>query len=310
MHVPVLAAHVVDLLGIKPGGTYVDCTAGAGGHAVLIASRLESGRLIALDRDETAVAIARRALAGYAGAQVVHASYAMLCKVIAQCNIDKVDGILIDAGLSSMQLDDPARGFSFQTEGPLDMRMDASCGVMASQYLASVDPDTLACVLREYGDVIPARKLARVISERARHGDMETTNDLRGAILGALKGAGNAMDIARTVFQAVRIAVNRELEELESVLTQSIDLLNPGGRIVAISFHSGEDRIVKRILRDASRPRHVLHPDGRVAEKLPPKMRLLTTKPVTPDVDEIRANSRAHSARLRAAERLYEGSLA
>ncbi|MCL4854803.1 MAG: 16S rRNA (cytosine(1402)-N(4))-methyltransferase RsmH, partial [Bryobacteraceae bacterium] len=177
-HTPVLADAVLKWLDVRPGGTYVDCTAGAGGHSELIAQRLADGRLIALDRDPAAVELARTRLRPFPQAQVVHANYAQLASVLDSLSIRRVHGVLIDAGVSSMQIDDPERGFSLQNDGPLDMRMNPGEGITALEYLISTDSDELADVLRSYGDVKPARRIAKLLAVRAREGRIRTTLDL------------------------------------------------------------------------------------------------------------------------------------
>lgn len=303
-HVPVLASAAIDWLRVREDGTYVDCTAGAGGHASLIAERNPRGRLIALDRDPVAVERARARLAAYPHAKVIHSNYAALTQVLSNEGIERVDGVLIDAGLSSIQLNTPGRGFAFQEEGPLDMRMDTSRGPTAAEFLAGQDEESLARILKEYGDVRPARRIAGAIASRTARGAMETTRDLVEAVSEALPFVKGVPEETRTVFQAIRIAVNDELKGLEEALHGAVEILAPGGRLVVISFHSGEDRIAKNVLRDEARVRRELHPDGRVKQTHPPRLKVLTPGTVTPDAEEVRANPRSHSARLRAAERL------
>lgn len=303
-HIPVLARPAMEWLRIRPGGVYVDCTAGAGGHSELIARQLAGGRLIALDRDPEAVRFATARLQDFTCATVIHANYGRLAEVLAELGVAAADGVLIDAGVSSMQFDDAARGFSLQGDGPLDMRMDQTEGMTALEYLATVDPEELARVLRTYGDVGPARRLAHALSRRARERTLHTTADLVGAIHDALSFVRHMPEEVRTVFQAIRIAVNDELRWLEMGLEQAIDVLAPEGRLVAISFHSGEDRIVKNVLNRAGRPQREFHPDGRVKSIKAPLLRVLTRKPVLPNAAELRENPRAHSAKLRAAERV------
>lgn len=308
MHVPVLPGPALDWLRVRPDGVYVDCTAGYGGHAELIARRLTSGRLLALDRDPEAVDRVRRRLSKFPQVDVVHANYSDLTAVLRERHIAEVDGVLIDAGVSSAQLDDPRRGFSFQADGPLDMRLDARQSTTARDLLMRAAESELVHLLRAYGDVRPAKRIARAIVQRREQGRMNTTADLRDAVFEALSFVTGTPDEVRTVFQAVRIAVNDEYAHLEAGLRAGIDSLAPGGRIVAISFHSGEDRIVKNTLREESRPQRAFHPDGRIAAERPPRLRVLTHKPVTADAAELAANPRAHSARLRAAERLPENA--
>lgn len=304
MHTPVLAGPALEFLRVRENGTYVDCTAGAGGHTALIAARLNEGTVIALDRDEGAVKLARARLKSFPMASVLHRNYGELAAVLAELGIDQVDGILIDAGMSSMQLDDADRGFSLQRQGPLDMRMDRSAGPTAADFLAAVDEVELVRILKEYGDLRKARAIARAIVKRREKEPLKTTQDLAKAVSDVFHFVQGVPEETRTVFQAIRIAVNDEFRWLEAGARQAISLLAPGGRFVGISFHSGEDRILKNVLREASRPRRILKPDGRIEKTIPPTVKLLTPKPVTPSTEEIQANPRAHSARLRAAERL------
>jgi 16S rRNA (cytosine1402-N4)-methyltransferase len=304
----VLAAAVLKWLNIRPEGAFVDCTAGAGGHSELIARQLVGGRLIALDRDPAAVALASERLAIFPQVTVLHANYAQLGSVLNDIGVGPVQGVLIDAGVSSMQIDDPGRGFSLQHEGALDMRMNPTEGMTALEYLAIVDPDELASSLRTFGDVGPARRIAKLLSSRAREGRIRTTVDLVRTVQEALSFVRGIPEEVRTVFQAIRIAVNDELSALSCGVEQAIDCLAPEGRIVAISFHSGEDRVVKNLLNREGRPRREFHPDGRLKHETAPRLRVLTRKPVVPDAAEIQQNPRAHSARLRAAERLREDS--
>ena len=306
MHVPVLPGPVVEWLRIAPGGTYVDCTAGFGGHAELICRQLSGGQLVALDRDPEAVVRVRERLAPFGCAHVVQANYGELVRVLPEFGIARVDGVLIDAGISSMQLDDPRRGFSFQVDGPLDMRLDTTQVRTARQYLAESSEEQIAGVLKEYGDVRPAHRIAKAIKQRANHNALHTTFDLKSAVCEALPFVNGVPEEVRTVFQAVRIAVNDEYRHLELGIGAAIDALAPGGRIVVIAFHSGEDRFVKNVFRDESRPRRTFAADGRVASVQPPRLRVLTPKPVLADEEEVDLNPRAHSAKLRAAERLNE----
>lgn len=306
MHVPVLAEEVFRWLCVREEGVYVDCTVGTGGHARRIAERLTRGRLIALDRDPVAVEAARRGLATFTCVTVLHRNYAELDAALAQLHIEKVDGVVIDAGVSSLQLDDSARGFSFQREGPLDMRMDTTQDLTAEEFLARINAEELTRILKNFGDVRRARRMAAAIVRRRQQAALRSTSDLAAAVADALGGAHGVADETRRVFQAVRIAVNDELRALELGLRHAINALAPRGRLVCIAFHSGEDRIAKNILRDASRPRRELHPDGRLARTVPPVLKLLTPRPIRPTEEEVRANPRAQSGRLRAAERLSE----
>lgn len=308
LHIPVLAQEAVDWLELKPDGTYVDCTAGAGGHSALIAAGLVTGRLLALDRDLNAVKLARERLAPWPTATVVHANYAKLREVLAEAGVMEVDGILLDAGVSSMQIDAPERGFSFQQPGPLDMRMDTGSPGSAREYLATVSEERLAEILRTYGDLRTARRIARAIVQRRQAGTLESTADLAAAVGEAFPALKYAPDEVRTVFQAVRIAVNDELAHLESGVRQALDALAPGGRLVVISFHSGEDRVVKQLFAEYGRRRREFYPDGRVKATVEPVHRVLTAKPVVPGESEMRANPRSKSAKMRVAERMRSGT--
>lgn len=304
MHVPVLAQACIDWLQVRADGTYIDCTAGAGGHAEMIAERLEHGRLIAFDRDPAAADIVRKRLAKYPFAEVHQRNYSELATVLDELGIETVDGILLDAGMSSMQLDDPSRGFSFQAEGPLDMRMDSTQGQTAAQWLASTTTAELAQTLKEFGDVGPAKRLAQSIRQRAGDGNLNTTHDLRAAIQDVLGQAFDKGTVTRQVFQSIRIAVNQELNALDEALPAAIERLNRNGRLIVLSFHSGEDRIVKRVFQTYSRKQRTLNADGTDAAVRPPFIRILTKKPQEPTPEEIADNPRAKSAKLRAAERL------
>ena len=304
-HVPVLAGPALEYLRIQEDGVYVDCTAGAGGHSALIAERLsEKGTLIAIDRDPVAVTLTRERVKSFPQVQVVRGNYQDLAARLAQCGITELDGVLIDAGVSSMQLDDPERGFTFQETGPLDMRMDPEAGASAAEYLERVEESELARILREYGDLKRAKRIAHAICRRRDAAPLETTKDLADVVAEVFDFVQGTPEETRTVFQAIRIEVNEELQGLESVLHQAIDMLRSGGRLVCITFHSGEDRIAKSVFRAAAQKRRALHPDGRVKEVLPAVVKVLTRKPVRPTREEIRVNPRARSAKLRAAEKV------
>ena len=307
-HIPVLADEALHWLRIHPAGIYVDGTAGAGGHSARIAHQLTTGRLIALDRDAEAVARVAKRLSAFSCASVHHANYGSMAAVLAELGVEAVDGVLIDAGLSSLQLDDPNRGFTFQADGPLDMRMDRDSGPAAWEWLKTVTEAELAGVLRTFGDVGPARRIARALCERRAVHKLERTGDVAEAVAEALDFVNGVPEETRTVFQALRMAVNEELRWLEEGLRESVRLLKPGGRIAAIAFHSGEDRVVKNVFREESRVQRLTYPDGRVRDVIPARLRVLTSKPVLPGQEEIRSNPRSKSAKLRAAERRMDES--
>lgn len=308
MHIPVLAHEVMEYLAVQPGGVYVDGTIGMGGHAALIAEAAgPEGRIIGLDRDPEALEYAAKRLASFKGLTLRHANYGCLKETLAVLGVAQVDGVLIDAGVSSFQLDTPARGFSFQAVGPLDMRMDRSGAYeSAAGWLATVSVRELAGILRRFGDVGPAGRIADAIVRRRDAGQLKSTGDLARAVQEGLPFVKNLPEETRTVFQAIRIAVNDEFHWLEEGLRQAIDVLKPGGRLVAIAFHSGEDRIVKTVFREEGRPRRLLFPDGRVRETVPPRIRILNKEPIGPGEEEQIGNPRSKSAKLRAAERRKE----
>jgi 16S rRNA (cytosine1402-N4)-methyltransferase len=309
-HAPVLLDESLEWLALHPAALVVDGTVGGAGHAAAILARTApDGRLIGLDRDGDALAAAAQRLAGFGErVQLVHASFRDLRDVLARLGIAHVDGVLLDLGVSSYQLDTPARGFRFRgdtaAETPLDMRMDASAGSDAAQLLSRASADQLEDWLRRYGDVRGARRLARALVAARERAPLRTAADLVRVIGEAGVGGGRRHDPATLVFQALRIATNDELGALAAGLDAAIDVLRPGGRLVVIAYHSAEDRIVKNGLRDAARgctcPPHVpvCVCGGQV------RLRVLTRKPVSPGDAEVARNPRSRSARLRAAERV------
>jgi 16S rRNA (cytosine1402-N4)-methyltransferase len=302
-HVPVLAVEAVDALRIRADGNYVDCTFGRGGHSRLILQRMgRGGRLIALDRDPDAVAVGMKWTDPRF--EIVHSGFSKLEEVLRVRGVAGVDGVLLDLGVSSAQLEDATRGFSFRLDGPLDMRMDTGKGASAAEWLAKAGERELEEVLKEYGEERFAKQIARaVVAARAR-GPVTTTRQFAEVVAKAVRTREPGQDPATRSFQALRIRTNAELEELSLVLPQAVASLNPGGRLVVISFHSLEDRIVKRFLRDASvaaaLPRRM---PVRAAELPKPRLRL-EGKPVRPSAAEVSRNPRARSAVMRIAERL------
>jgi 16S rRNA (cytosine1402-N4)-methyltransferase len=302
-HLPVLLRGAVDALEVKAEGVYVDCTFGRGGHSREILRRLGSrGRLLALDRDLEAVTAAQQI--DDARLIVLHVSFGRLQEALEAEGIVKVDGILLDLGLSSPQLDNAGRGFSFRLDGPLDMRMDSSRGTTAAQWLASASERQLGEVIKTYGEERFARQIARAIIAARSGRAIHSTRELAQIVEDAVRTREPGQDPATRTFQAIRIFINQELEELSLALSQCPELLEDSGRLVVISFHSLEDRIVKRFIRDQAQPTPV--PRGlavREADREPPRLRLIGI-PVRPSQSETAANPRARSAVMRVAEKL------
>jgi len=300
-HKTVLLEEAVDALAIRPDGAYVDATFGRGGHSRLILDRLSrSGRLVALDRDPQAVAAATRI--SDARLSVVHASFAELAGVLERLGLEGVDGVLLDLGVSSPQLDDAARGFSFRRDGPLDMRMDTSRGQTAAQWLGTAGEAEIREVIRDYGEERFAKQIAKAIVAARERGPVVTTGQLADIVGAAVRTREKNKDPATRTFQAVRIYLNQELAHLSLALPQILDSLTPGARLAVISFHSLEDRIVKRFMREAARADVPIRLPLRARELPQPRLRLIG-KPVRPSMDEVAANPRARSATLRVAER-------
>ena len=291
-HVPVLTAEVVRHLRPERGGLFVDCTVGLGGHSRAL---VEGGatRVIGLDRDEDALARARVALAAWSDrVELVHADFRAIDAVLDSRAVSLVDGALADLGVSSLQLDAPGRGFSFQRDEPLDMRMDRSGGETAADLVARSTERELADAIFAYGEERFSRRIARALVEARRDAPVDTTGRLASIVRRAIPRRGYMrIDPATRTFQALRIWVNRELEGLDRFLEAAARRLRAGGRLVVITFHSLEDRIVKHTLRALERSHDAA-------------VKVLTKKPIVPSEDEIGRNPRARSAKLRAAERL------
>ncbi len=304
-HLPVLLDEVLENLAIKPGGMYVDATFGRGGHSQAILNQLGThGRLFALDKDPEAITHARKLFVKDARFSIAHGSFATLQAYLERegC-FGKVDGILLDLGVSSPQLDDPDRGFSFMRDGKLDMRMDSSQGMDAAEWLATVEENTLANVLWEYGEERFSRRIARSIVAKRQEAPMTTTKQLAEIVSAAIPRWQKGKHPATRSFQAIRIAVNQELDDLEQVLAQSLEALTVGGRLAVISFHSLEDRLVKRFIQ-----RHEqgdVFPAGMPIKQAMYKRRLKRLgRAIKPSAREIAFNPRARSAILRIAEKL------
>ncbi|HEY3017378.1 MAG TPA: 16S rRNA (cytosine(1402)-N(4))-methyltransferase RsmH [Gaiellaceae bacterium] len=301
-HVPVLADEVRELLAVKPGETVVDATFGAGGHASVLAADLQGrGKLIAIDRDPGARAYFDR-LAERARVQTrfLRGDFAVVLEQLAQ-NGAEADAVLLDLGVSSMQIDRPERGFSYTADAPLDMRMDPSADVTAAGIVNEAAERDLATIFKRYGEERYARQIARAIVRRRKERPFERTGDLVDTIKAAIPAPARFGDghPAKRVFQALRIAVNDELGALEAALPSAFSMLRPGGRLAVISFHSLEDRIVKRFMRDLERGCDC-PPDFPVCVcGKEPQLRSLSRKAIRPSARETAANPRASSARLR-----------
>jgi 16S rRNA (cytosine1402-N4)-methyltransferase len=296
------AVDALDLTGARASGIYIDGTFGRGGHSRLILSRLSAdGRLVAFDKDPQAIATAEQVLD--ARFSIVHDSFATMKQALAARGIRQVDGILLDLGISSPQVDDAARGFSFRNDGPLDMRMDTTRGVSAAEWLAGVPEQQLEKVIRDYGEERFAFQIAKAIVARRAIEPISGTRQLASIVANAVKTREKGKDPATRTFQAIRIFVNQELEDLEAGLSAAYDMLAPGARLAVISFHSLEDRMVKQFLASKAK---VEQPDRRLpirAVDLPqPQMTLIDR--IKPSDSEVEANPRARSAVLRVAQRV------
>ena len=301
LHATVLLHEAVEALQIKADGIYVDGTFGRGGHSRLILEKLgEAGRLIAFDKDPAAVA------AGQAIADprfmMVHSGFTHLAEVLRKLAVGGVDGVLLDLGVSSPQLDDRQRGFSFRFDAPLDMRMDTSSGQTAAEWLATVDEGLLGEVIRDYGEERFAKQIARALVAARQEHPIDTTHKLSEVVAQAVRTREPGKNPATRTFQAIRIYLNQELEELARVLPQCVDCLRPAGRIVVISFHSLEDRMVKHFLRDMARGDKLPHKLPIRAADIPAGRLHLVGKAVRATAQEVADNPRARSAVMRVAE--------
>ncbi|MEJ2592981.1 MAG: 16S rRNA (cytosine(1402)-N(4))-methyltransferase RsmH [Candidatus Thiodiazotropha sp.] len=304
-HLSVLLRPSVEGLNVDPAGVYVDGTFGRGGHSRLILDALGSeGRLIAIDRDPQAVAHAERMFAGDPRFSIVYGSFAMLAEVVQQAGLTgRVNGVLLDLGVSSPQLDEAERGFSFAKDGPLDMRMDPGQGESAAAWIARAEAAEIAGVLKTYGEERYAKRIAHAIVEARAEAPITTTGRLAEVISRANASWEKGKHPATRSFQAIRIHINGELEALKACLDRVLEVLAPGGRLAVISFHSLEDRIVKRFMRDQAKGDSF--PPGVPVrqDQLRPRLRLVG-KAIHADAAEGAANPRARSAVLRVAERL------
>jgi 16S rRNA (cytosine1402-N4)-methyltransferase len=304
-HVPVLLEPVLDGLNIRADGCYIDGTFGRGGHSRAILERLgPAGRLLAIDRDPQAIAGVGSALQSDSRFTLVKGEFRELKEhAIERKLLGKVDGLLLDLGVSSPQLDEAARGFSFQADGPLDMRMDPSGGISAASWLEKVGERELKKVLSQLGEERFAGRIARAIVAARAEQPLRTTRELADLVKAVVPARGQRKNPATRTFQAIRIFINQELEQLEAALHASLELLCPGGRLCVISFHSLEDRRVKRFMRDASLEPEQYRGLPEIPQEYRPRMRRIG-KVVTASAEEVAANVRSRSARLRIAERL------
>ncbi|HJB25125.1 MAG TPA: 16S rRNA (cytosine(1402)-N(4))-methyltransferase RsmH [Firmicutes bacterium] len=303
-HISVLLHECIEGLAIKPDGIYVDGTAGGAGHSREIAKRLTTGRLFALDRDPDAVEIASDRLSAYPCAQVIHANFADLKQVLENLHLQQVDGVLLDLGVSSHQLDVAERGFSYHADAPLDMRMSQE-GYSARDLVNTCEETELARILFEYGEEKFSRRIAAaIVKERQQH-PIETTGQLSEIIRNAVPAKSRReKNPSRRSFQAIRIAVNSELDNLSKALDDVFDCLKPGGRFAVITFHSLEDRMVKQKFKSMAQgctcpPEFPVCVCGNK-----PKIKLITRKPIEAGEEELAANPRSRSAKLRVAEKL------
>ncbi|MYZ54023.1 16S rRNA (cytosine(1402)-N(4))-methyltransferase RsmH [Malikia spinosa] len=296
-HCTVLLDEAVDSLEVRPDGHYIDATFGRGGHSRLILSRLGAeGRLTGFDKDPQAVAVADALALADPRFSIRHEGFKFMAELPAAC----ADGILMDLGVSSPQIDDPARGFSFRHDGPLDMRMDPSRGESVADWLAEAEIPQMAEVIRDYGEERFAQQIAKAIDRRRQErGPLRTTAELAEVVAGAVKTREPGKDPATRTFQALRIFINAELEELQQALSASLRVLRPGGRLVVISFHSLEDRIVKQFIAQHSKEVY----DRRAPFAAPKPMALRSIERIMPGEREVAANPRARSAVMRVAER-------
>ncbi|APR03724.1 16S rRNA (cytosine(1402)-N(4))-methyltransferase RsmH [Thauera chlorobenzoica] len=301
-HVTVLLDEAVDALAIRGDGIYVDGTFGRGGHSRAVLARLgAAGRLIAFDRDPAAIE-AGQAL-GDPRLTLVHAPFSDLDETLGRLGVARVDGVLLDLGVSSPQLDDAARGMSFRFDAPLDMRMDTSRGHTAAEWLAEASVGQITEVIRDYGEERFAHAIAKALAAARTGGAVATTGQLAAIVEKAVRTREPGQHPATRTFQALRIFINQELEELSRVLPACVDRLGAGGRLVVISFHSLEDRIVKRFMRDASRPPVLPRRLPVRAADLPAPRLKLVGRALRPGEAEVAANPRARSAVMRVAER-------
>jgi 16S rRNA (cytosine1402-N4)-methyltransferase len=309
-HVPVLLEEILEFLRCLPSGTFVDCTVGLGGHARAILERIRpSGGLIAIDADTEALREARRNLAAWKEkVTCVQASYRRLSETLQRLGVRDVAGILLDLGMSSAQVESPSRGFSFSRRGPLDMRYDRRQPLTAADIVNRYPEKNLVKILREFGEEKAAKRIAAAIVRRREESPLSTTDELAELVASVARPRRGGIHPATKAFQALRVAVNDELGALSEALPQAIEVLRPGGRLIVLSYHSLEDRIVKQTFRGFEKgcvcpPSFPVCRCGRVSE-----VEVLTRKPMRPSEEEIRRNPRSRSARMRVCERKEKSS--
>jgi 16S rRNA (cytosine1402-N4)-methyltransferase len=309
-HRPVLLRETIELLAVERGGLFVDCTVGLGGHSEAILQASSDAQVLGIDRDEEALRLARKRLAEFGGRfRAVHADFRELTRVLARAKVSKPRGVLADLGVSSLQLDSPSRGFSFRHEAPLDMRMDRSSGETAAELLGRLSEVEIARLIFEYGEERRSRRIAHeIVRQRERGEPVVTTKELAELVKRAIGGKQRRIHPATRTFQALRIAVNRELEGLADFVADTIDVLEPQGRLAIISFHSLEDRIIKRTLLKLSGRCQCPPRAPRCSCGARKAVEIVTRRPVTPGEDEIAENPRARSAKLRVATKLIPSS--
>ena len=308
-HLPIMLRECLEGLNIRSDGTYLDCTLGGGGHSSEIRRRLSTGQLIGIDRDAEAIAAATKRLDAVEGGsfRALRGNFHDARQLLASCDVRALDGVLMDLGVSSHQLDERERGFSYHGDAPLDMRMDTRQTLSAREIVNRWSEDNITRILTDYGEEKWARQIARVICDRRAQNPIETTSQLVSIIDAAIPRKFRPKDgshPARRTFQALRIAVNDELTPLDAAIRDLTDMLRPGGRICVITFHSLEDRIVKNCFRNLANP--CTCPPGLpvcVCGKKP-VVRLITRKPITASQEELEKNPRARSASLRVAEKI------
>lgn len=305
-HTPVMLNECIEGLNINPDGIYVDGTLGGAGHSKEIAKRLsKKGMLIGIDRDEEALKAAKENLKEFSNVKYVHGNHDEIKEILEELNIDKVDGILLDLGVSSYQLDERNRGFSYLGSNELDMRMDQTQSLTAKDVVNNYDEEKLANIIFEYGEEKFSRNIARNICKYRAEKVIETTDELVKIIEESIpKSKQKDGHPAKRTFQAIRIEVNNELEELEQALKVCLELLNVDGRLCVISFHSLEDRIVKNIFKEVSEIDPFLKGLPNIDKNLLPDYEIITNKPILPSEDEINYNKRSKSAKLRIIKRI------